>query len=91
MTAQTGKAHEISDRGAEIYARRYKLEFEGKWLGRFVAIDVANEQAFVADFPDEALALAREASPTGLFYVTRIGSQGAYKSSRLTHAGDRVV
>jgi hypothetical protein len=83
MTSLTANSsQEIADRGSEIYDRRYRIEFEPKWTGRFAAIDVNSEQAFVADFPEEALAAARAAQPGHLFYLVRIGSRGAFRISR---------
>jgi hypothetical protein len=75
-------SQDIADQGAKIYDRRYRAEFEPKWIGRFAAIDINSEQAFVADFPEEALANARAAQPEHLFYLVRIGSRGAFKISR---------
>jgi hypothetical protein len=75
-------SQDIADRGSEIYDRRYRAEFEPKWTGRFAAVDIESEQAFVADFPEEALANARAAQPGHLFYLVRIGSRGAFKISR---------
>jgi hypothetical protein len=70
------------ERGTGIYERRYRAEYERKWYGRFAAIDIASELAFVADYPEEALTIAKSAAPHGIFYLIRIGSQAAFKSSR---------
>ena len=80
---------QIAERGTEIYQRRYRSDYESKWRGRFVAIDVNTEQAYVADFSEEALAKARAAAPHGVFFLIRIGFLGAFKISTLSHAADR--
>jgi hypothetical protein len=82
MAYQPMNSREVAARGAEIYDRRYRSEFEPKWSGRYAAIDVATEQAFVEDFPEQALARARATVPDQLFYLVRIGSRGAFKISR---------
>jgi hypothetical protein len=90
ITSNSSK--EISDKGAEIYERLYRGEYESKWAGRFAAIDVDSEGAFVADFPEQALAAARSANPGHLFYLLRIGSRGAFRiSRRLSDAFNRQV
>jgi hypothetical protein len=73
---------EIAERGAEIYERLYRAEFEPKWTGRYAAIDVSSGRAFVEDFPEQALSKARAALPKQLFYLVRIGSRGAFKIGR---------
>lgn len=90
LTANSSQ--EIADQGSEIYDRRYRTEFEPKWTGRFAAIDIKSEQAFVADFPEEALAKARAAEPGHLFYLVRIGSRGAFRiSRRVPNANTRQI
>jgi hypothetical protein len=89
MNHQNVTALEIARRGTEIYERLYRRDYESKWRGRFVAIDIASEKAFVADYSEEAMAKARKSSPRGLFYLIRIGSRSAFKSSRRAHASRR--
>jgi hypothetical protein len=85
MTYQQATSKEIAARGSEIYERKFRAEFEPKWSGRYAAIDIDTEQAFVEDFPEEALARARSSLPDRLFYLVRIGSRGAFKISRRAH------
>jgi hypothetical protein len=73
---------DIADQGLAIYNRLYRADFESKWLGRYAAVDLVSEQAFVEEFPETALAKARFAQPHGVFYLVRIGSPGAFKLSR---------
>ena len=54
----------------------------------FAAIDIESEAVYLADLPENALAKARAAAPDGLFYLLRVGSSGAFKSSRLTHGAN---
>jgi hypothetical protein len=82
MTTKMLTSSEIAERGAEIYERLYRAGFEPKWTGRYAAIDVNSERAFVEDFPEEALSRARAALPEQLFYLVRIGSPGAFKIGR---------
>ena len=65
------------------------VETVRKWRGRFVALDIDTERSYVADFPEDALAMARAAAPNGVFFLVRIGSPGAFKASRLANAGSR--
>ena len=82
MAIQTADTKEITARGAEIYDRLYRSEFELNWSGRYAAIDIDTERAFVDDFPEQVMEKARAALPGRLFYIVRIGSDGAFKISR---------
>ena len=85
-------AREIVDRGTSIYEKKYRAEYERKWRGRFAAIDIDSEKAYVADYPEEALTIAKATEPHGIYYIVRIGSSAAFRSSRLTtHAIRRGI
>ena len=76
---------EIVLKGRRIYDSRYRPGFERDFPGQFAAIDIITEDAFVNEFPEEALTKARTASPSGTFFLVRIGSEGAFKVSRISH------
>ncbi len=82
MTYQPPSAQSVAERGIDIYRKRYLADFEVKWRGRFAAIDIGTEQAYVADYPELALAKAKTAAPDGLFYLVRIGSAGTFRTAR---------
>jgi hypothetical protein len=88
MSFEYPNPHEIAAKGSDIYDRKYRTEFERLHHGQFAAIDIDSEAAYVGELPEKALSKARTASPEGLFYLVRVGSSGAFKSSRLTHAAD---
>ena len=69
---------EIADAGERIYNERYKAEFELKYRGKFVAIDVASGKYFLAGQPEEAVMNGRKQLPTALFHLIRVGSSGAF-------------
>ncbi len=68
-----------AERGEEIYARLYKTEYEEKYPGLFVAIDVQSERAFVGDSPEDALTKARSDLSDGTFHLIQVGSPGVYR------------
>jgi hypothetical protein len=82
MSSKPSDAKTITMRGDAIYRRKYLVDFQRKWRGRFAAIDIETEQAYVADYPEQALSEAKRAAPNGLFYLVRIGSSGAFKTAR---------
>jgi hypothetical protein len=84
MSYQPPKAREIVQRGIDIYERKYRAEYEPKWSGRFAAIDINSERAYVGDYPEEALTIAKSADRQGVFYLVHIGSRTTFKSSRLS-------
>jgi hypothetical protein len=69
----------ISEAGKKIYERRYKAEYEKSRLGSFVAINVLDESATLADTATEALGSARAKYPKGLFHLIRVGHSGAFE------------
>jgi hypothetical protein len=82
----------VADAGERIYERQYRADFEKQHPGRFVAIDVLTEKAFLGDRPEEALQRAKEANPQGIFHLIRVGAPGAFRVSRTSHAsGDWVL
>ena len=63
-----------ADRAIEIYERKYKEEFERRYKGQFVVIDVHSEEAYVHESSAGAYQEARKEAPLGLFYLLRVGS-----------------
>jgi hypothetical protein len=91
MAKERLNPQEITSKGSKIYAVRYQSDFERRHAGNFAVIDIETEEAYVDQFPETALNRARSAHPTGTFYLIRIGSRGAFKLSRLSHAHGRIV
>jgi len=84
---------EIAQRGEKIYDEKYRKEYEKKHHGRFVAIDVKSEAIYVADTPEAALEDGRKKSPSGVFYLMRVGFPGVFRvgyTSTESH-GDRLL
>ncbi len=79
----------IADLGEKIYADKYKETLEKEHDGQFAAIDVLSGNVYVGEFPELAIEKAQTESPTGVFHLIRIGSPGAFKSSRI--GGERNV
>ncbi len=79
MTPRPPDPRAIAERGTKIYDRKYRVKYERDSHGRFAAIDVDSERAYVADYPEQALAVARAAAPHGTFYLVHIGSRAAFK------------
>lgn len=73
----------IADMGEKIYVEKYKDRLEKESGGHFAAIDVLSGNAYVGEFPELAIEKAQKESPTGVFHLIRIGSPGAFKSSRI--------
>lgn len=70
--------NEIADRGEAIYLRKYQQEFEKSLPEKFVAINVRNEEAIVADSGEDAVHAALQKDPDGLFFLIRVGHPGAF-------------
>ncbi len=77
---QTVKDPEIFARKAEaIYARRYRDEFESKYHGKIVAIEVQSGDAFVGKTELDAIDKARKKYPDRLFFFLRVGYKAAQR------------
>jgi hypothetical protein len=71
----------IAEKGEKLYKERFRQQFEPQHLGKFLAIEVESERAFLADTPEAALQNAGEAIPQGSFHLIKIGSSGVFKVS----------
>ena len=69
----------IAQKGESIYKEKFQQKYEKEYLGKFVAIDIDSEQAFVADSPVEAIEQVQKANPTGYFHLIKVGSPGVYR------------
>lgn len=74
-----GHQDSIVKRGEEIYARKYKSDYEALYRGKFVAINIDTEKAYINDFSGGAIAAALRDSPKGIFHLIRIGFRAAHK------------
>jgi hypothetical protein len=92
MAQQPPDPRTIAEQGTRIYESKYRSQFEKTSRGRFAAIDVKSERAFVADYPEDAIATAKASAPGGTYFLIHIGSPAAFKSSRLIgHATRRGI
>ncbi len=70
----------IAERGEQIYKEKYQADYEKRFLNKFVAIDIATGEAYVADSPTEAILAGQKAEHVGgPFHVIKIGSPGVYR------------
>jgi hypothetical protein len=67
--------------GEKIYREKLRAHLENTSPGKFVAIVVDTGAYYLGDYPDQALAAAKAASPHGLVHLMRVGSEGAFKVS----------
>jgi hypothetical protein len=87
MTMIPSNPSEIASAGERIYEQKYKAQFEAQYNGKFVAVDVRSEQAFVGNSPEEALTKARQAHKDALVHLIKVGSAGAFRVSYAQHVG----
>jgi hypothetical protein len=76
---------QIASQGEEIYARKYKQDYEKRYYGKFVVIDITTEKAYTGDFSGDALKSAMRDSPRGIFHLIRIGFRAAHKMRGYGH------
>lgn len=69
----------LAQKGEDIYNKKFRKEYEEKYQGKFVAIDITTEKPFLADTPEEALQKAQIESPDGFYHLLKVGSTGVYR------------
>jgi hypothetical protein len=76
----------VAAAGERLY---HKLApFYERERGKYLAIDVDTEKAYLAASPQEALSLAEKANAHGTFHLVKIGSEGLY---RVASYGQRLA
>ena len=71
---------EIAEHGEAIYKEKYQAEFERTRRGEFVAVNVKSGEATVADTAEDAVRVALEKDPKGLFHLIRVGHKAALEA-----------
>jgi hypothetical protein len=77
VVLERGDADQIAARAAAIYRERYQDDCEAHHTGKFVAIDIDTERAFVCASMREAAARGRDASPHSLLFFKKVGETAA--------------
>jgi hypothetical protein len=72
---------EIAETGEKIYSEKYRTDFELRYQGKYVAIEVKTGDAYVGDTSSDALQEARIKSPNGIFHLIKVGASGAFRMS----------
>jgi hypothetical protein len=69
----------MAESGKRIYREKYQCDFETRFPGQIVAIEVDSQRAFVAPSVMKALQLGRSVCPRSLFYFMRVGAPAVYR------------
>lgn len=69
---------QIAEVAERLYDNTFRSKYEGAHNGKFLAIDVVNEKAYLGQHPEDALKRAGDAVPDGMFYLVRIGETAAF-------------
>ena len=75
---------QIAAKGQKIYEEKYRAAYEKRYMGKFVAIEIENGEAFVAPTAEEAIEAAEKAREGALFHLIKIGSTAAFHISSLS-------
>lgn len=79
MTPSFSDPKAIVDAGERIYSEKYQKEYEERYAGRFVAIDVVTGKAYIGETAAKALEDASQSSDGGPFHLIKVGSPGAFR------------
>lgn len=69
---------EIAERGEQIYRQQYQTEFEQRYNGKFVVVNIGTGDASVSDTSHDAVHAAMKKESTGPFHLMRVGSEAAF-------------
>jgi hypothetical protein len=84
-----GNPKQLAEKGEAIYRQKYKEEYERLYPGKFLAIDLNTEKAFVADTPERAVELLQKENPRSFFHLVKVGSPGVFKVGYSVHSDER--
>jgi hypothetical protein len=79
-TTPTPSTRDVAQRGEAIYKEKYQKDFEARHKDKFVAINVNTGEATVSDTSHDAVRIALDKDPSGLFHLVRVGHQGAFEA-----------
>ena len=71
----------IADTAEAIYNERYREEYERAYPDQFVVIDARDGSTSLGVSPVDALQLARDRAPDGVFHLIRIGFSSVCRMS----------
>jgi hypothetical protein len=80
MNTQFPNPKAIAAAGEDIY-KSIQVDLEANHRGEFVAINVRTKSYYLGDTAEEALENAKNAEPSGLFHLIRVGFLGAFQIS----------
>jgi hypothetical protein len=83
-----GNPKQLAEKGEAIYKAKYQTEYEQVYPGKYVAIDVTTEKAYVADTPERAIENLQSENAKAFFHLIRVGSLGVVKVGFSTQNGD---
>lgn len=80
-----GNPKQLAEKGEAIYKAKFQQEYERLHPGKYAAIDITTEKAYVADTPEAAVDLLQKENPQAFFHLVRIGAPGVYKVGFSVH------
>ena len=81
----TKTPNSIAEKGEALYREKFQDEYEAKYPGKYLAIDVNSALPYVADTPEKAVEALLEANPNAYYHVVRIGASGVYRVGYAQH------
>ena len=81
----TKTPNSIAEKGEALYREKFQAEYEIKFPGKYLAIDVNTATPYVADTPEQAVEALLKASPNAHYHLVRIGASGVYRVGYAQH------
>lgn len=73
---------EIARAGRRVY-QRHRADFERRYPGKYVLIDIGTQKVYVGDSPEAAYRQATAERRKGPYHLVRVGERAAFRSRRL--------
>lgn len=88
MSMMNGSPKQLAEKGEAIYKTKYQKEYEKLYPGKYVAIELSTEKAYVGDTPEGAVELLQRESPKSYFHLVRVGFTGVFKVGYSVHSNE---
>lgn len=81
----TKTPNSIAEKGEALYREKFQAEYEVRYPGKYLAIDVNSALPYIADTPEQAVEALLQANPHAYYHIVRIGAAGVYRVGYTQH------
>jgi hypothetical protein len=75
----TKTPNSIAEKGEILYREKFQADYEVRYPGKYLAIDVNSATPYLADTPEQAVENLLKVNPHAYYHLVRIGAPGVYR------------